>query len=388
MSDRWVIVVALVLCSASCGPGAHTRAGGGVGALSVHEVAWNPTQATVGQVRAVAEAAGVTAVFADVGATILSAGAVIAVDRSEKDWVDAAAIPGADGSARWIVGLSRNGRLYRLKDRSTFEEVSARYGLDAEPVRTFTPFGNGLVAFLLPRQVAIADGNRVDFYNAPGFTNLLAGGGYGVGLVGTDVYMFGLTGDQVVHYSLPGLKHAALGADGRLYASTARAIYVAAPERDLSLAYDSESRNIQELVATRDTVWFSEAGKLGVLANDHVLETDDRPIVADTKLSPTATSDVWAISGGTLRRFSRVVSTPDRTARWGSSIAPVFARVCAACHEPNGVSGIDLSTAEAWDAERAAIRERVVETRTMPPQGHDLSASDRAEIDAWSRSSL
>jgi mono/diheme cytochrome c family protein len=384
MSSRYLLELALVLVSAGCGPGAHTRAGGGVGPLSVHEVAWNPTQAAVGQVRAVAEASGVTSVFADTGVTILSAGAVVAVDRSGTDWVDAAVIPGADGSPRWIVGLSRDGRLYRLKNNSAFEDVSARYGLEDERVRAITPLGDGRVGFLLTQQIAIADGNQVQFFRAPQFTNLLGGAGYYAGLEGTGLFLSDDRGAQARRYVLPGLTHAALGADAQFYASTPRAIYFAAPRAELSLAFDSQSSNVHDLVTAQDTVWFADGRELGVVQTDHVLETNSHPIAADAKLAPTASGDVWAISSGVLRRFSRGSSSPDRAALWVSNIAPIFARVCAACHEPGGVSGVDLSSADAWEAERAEIRERVVNTRTMPPQGHDLPAADRAVIAGWS----
>ena len=46
-------------------------------------------------------------------------------------------------------------------------------------------------------------------------------------------------------------------------------------------------------------------------------------------------------------------------------------------------SGTDLSTAEAWHSERGAIRDRVVKSMTMPPEGHPLSETDRAAIRAW-----
>ena len=64
-------------------------------------------------------------------------------------------------------------------------------------------------------------------------------------------------------------------------------------------------------------------------------------------------------------------------------MAPVFARSCAACHQPNGASGTDLSTEAAWEGKRPLIRGRVVLGRTMPPQGHPLSDSDRAAILHW-----
>jgi hypothetical protein len=45
-----------------------------------------------------------------------------------------------------------------------------------------------------------------------------------------------------------------------------------------------------------------------------------------------------------------------------------------------------LSTAEAWQSERAEIRDRVVKQRSMPPEGHALSEADRAAIAAWAGS--
>ena len=162
-----------------------------------------------------------------------------------------------------------------------------------------------------------------------------------------------------------------------------RAIYTAGPSGDLSLTYDSQSTGIGELTVSRDTVWFSDGRELGIIGSDRVAETSTAPFVSDAKLSPSANGDVWAISAGTLRRFSRVASPADRAALWDSSISPIFARVCANCHEPNGVAGIDLSTADAWEGERLEIRQRVIEARTMPPQGHELAETDRAAIAAW-----
>ncbi|HEX7665936.1 MAG TPA: cytochrome c, partial [Polyangiaceae bacterium] len=62
---------------------------------------------------------------------------------------------------------------------------------------------------------------------------------------------------------------------------------------------------------------------------------------------------------------------------------PVFARACAACHLPNGVSGTDLSTADDWAKEKSAIHERVVVQRSMPPAGHAITDADREAIRAW-----
>ena len=99
------------------------------------------------------------------------------------------------------------------------------------------------------------------------------------------------------------------------------------------------------------------------------------------RLASSPSGDVWVLAGGSLERFAQ--ATPDPTFAWSSTLAPIFARVCASCHGPNGVSGVDLSKAAEWDAERDAIRARVVESKTMPPEGHTLSDTDRASIAAW-----
>jgi hypothetical protein len=44
---------------------------------------------------------------------------------------------------------------------------------------------------------------------------------------------------------------------------------------------------------------------------------------------------------------------------------------------------VDLSTAEGWQSERGAIHSRVVDNKTMPPDGHPLSDADRAAIRLW-----
>jgi mono/diheme cytochrome c family protein len=71
------------------------------------------------------------------------------------------------------------------------------------------------------------------------------------------------------------------------------------------------------------------------------------------------------------------------TMTWDSAIQPIFARSCATCHLPGGVSGTDLSTSSAWNSERANIHDRVVVHHTMPPQGHPLSDLDRTAVQSW-----
>ena len=112
--------------------------------------------------------------------------------------------------------------------------------------------------------------------------------------------------------------------------------------------------------------------------------------------------DVWVASPGKLARYSAELPPPGAGAgavagappspggaiaavatSWQIHVAPVFARVCAHCHLPDGSSGVDLSTPAAWGDERAEIRKRVIATKTMPPAGTAMADADRAAIASW-----
>jgi len=369
---------------AGCGAGPHTRAAGAVTPLTVRAVPWNPSQAQVGRVSAVADAGSIVAVFGDSGATVLGSGAVVAVDRSVTDWASASTIAGADGSARWIVGIDRRGHLHYLRGSSAFEDVSARYGLDGRAFRGASMLDASRVAFLVDGGLAIADGSRVARYDAlPQLLDVAGGGGRGAAIGAGLLVAFDPTLSATRSYAIPGISAVAVGRDGRIYASTRRALYAAKPDGELALVYDAEGDTLHGLAASGAHVWFADGPELGVVEQDHVAETSGAHVPPDARLSPSTTGDVWVLSDGKLDRYARAEAEPALATTWTTTLAPIFARVCSACHQPNGSSGTDLSTAEAWESERAAIRERVVLSRTMPPQGHPLSDADREVIRAW-----
>ena len=172
-----------------CGPAPHTRGAGAVSPLAVRSVAWNPSNAPVGSVRAVADAGDVVAVFSDRGATVFSVRSAVAIDAKVSDWTSAGSIAGADGTAQWIVGVSGAGRIYHLRGLSAFEDVTDRYGLGCAHVLGVTPLGSGSVGFLLGREIAIADGAHVTRYASPAgpaqgvtFDELVGGAGFGAGV--------------------------------------------------------------------------------------------------------------------------------------------------------------------------------------------------------------
>jgi mono/diheme cytochrome c family protein len=380
---RAALALVAVAALAGCGAAPYTRASGAVATFAVRPVAWNPASAPVGRVAAVADAGSVVAVFGDTGATVLSSGAVVATDRRVTDWVDALPVPGADGSPRWIVGIDGHGHLHYLRGLSTFVDVSARYGLDGRRVLGAATFDGGRVGFLLDQQeLAIADGRRVTRYGVPALATLLGGGGIGAG-VGTDaVTVFDPTMTART-YPLRGVTHAAVGPDGRLYASTSRAIYAATTHGDLALVYDAGAPSLHGLVASGDHVWFADGGELGVVDSDRVAETRGVQVAPDARLASSPSGDVWVIASGALQRFARADPEASLGASWSATLAPIFARSCSSCHQASGVSGVDLSTAEAWQSERRAIHDRVVESKTMPPEGHPLSDADRDAIRVW-----
>lgn len=365
-----------------CGPAPHTRAAGALTPLSVRPVDWNPGKANVGSVRAVADAGNVVAVFADHGATVLSSGAAVATD-THAGWVQAGTIAGADGSARWIVGVDAQGHLYYLRGLSAFDDVSARYGLEGRKVLRAAMLDASHVGFLLSGEIAVADGHRVTRYRTGSLLDLEGGGGVGAGLAKDSIVSFGAASLAARSFPLPDVTRVAVGMDGRLYATTPRAVYASGPDGKLALVYSADADTVHGLAASGAHVWFADGRELGVVDGDHVAETTGVGLAPDAVLAPSSSGDVWVLAGGKLQRFARVDPEPALAATWNSTLSPIFAKVCSSCHQPNGSSGTDLSTPEAWESERQAIRDRVVVARNMPPEGHPLSDADRQAIAAW-----
>jgi hypothetical protein len=381
--SRLSFVLPLIAAAANvgCGPPPHTRAAGALTPLTVRPVPWNPGNASVGNVRAVADAGNVVAVFGDKGATVLASGASVATD-ARVGWVGAQTIAGADGAAHWIVGVDDHGHLYYLRGLSSFEDVSSRYGLDGRKLLAAAMLDASHVGFLLDGEVAIADGHRVTRYATGPLLDLAGGGGRGAGVQKDAVVSFDAAATQARTFPLPGVARVAVGPDGRLYAVTSRAVYASKADGTLGLVYDAGADTVHGLAASGAHVWFGDGAELGVVDGDHVAETTGAGVSADATLSPSSSGDVWVLSHGQLQRFTRVDPEPTMAAAW-TTLSPVFARVCSSCHGPNGSSGTDLSTPEAWESEKQAIRDRVVVSRSMPPEGHPLSDDDRRAIEAW-----
>lgn len=385
------IAAAATAVFVACGAAPHTRAAGAVGPMTVRAVVWNATEAPIGQVRAVADSGKVVVVFGvQAVATVLVSGAAVATVPSAAEWVGACVLPSLDGRSMWIVGIDGPGHLQRLRALIEFEDVSARYGFGGRSVRECATLDGQRSAFLLDDEVAVAGGGSAAFYGLPSSErrSLRGGsGGWGAVVASDTLVLFDAHARVSRTFPVPGIRYAAIGPDGRLYASTSRALYEAEPNGDLTLVYDAERNTLHGLTLSGQRVWFADGTELGVIERGHVLETSGAGLSPDAALSASPSGDVWVVGGGdrspAIRRFARAEAEPPASASWSTNLGPIFARSCSPCHLATGVSGTDLSTADAWQRERAVIDERVVRRRSMPPEGHPLSDADRDTIRLW-----
>lgn len=396
---RSVVVVLGCAGALGCGTTRYARDGGHVGAVAVHAVEWNAQKVDVGPVSHVVESEGDLVVFGDRGASIFTAGALVAVDHSATRWRGATTIPAADGNGRWIVAIDGEGKLRRLRNGSTFEPIGERYGFVSDRLTAVADFGRGFVGFLGdPSLAAIADGKTVTRFDVA-FTALAGGGGKGAAMTSAAVRLFDLVDEHDRVFALEGPRFVAVDPHGRLYAATDREVYEESPSGELSLRYETKETKIHGLVASQDLIWFADGGDLGVIDPGaelpaHVSVTRNLRLSHDARLEPSGSRDVWAIASGALLRFAlgpnaaplaAPMTDAERAARWPSMIQPIFARACTPCHLPDGEANADLSTLEAWKSRGKEIRRRVIMKKAMPPKGHSISDADRAAIEEWTR---
>lgn len=383
---------------AGCGATRFMRDGGQVSTMTVRPVDWNPQKIDVGKVSDVAESAGSVVVFGDEGASVLSSGALVAVDRSATRWRTATSIAAADGNGRWIVAVDGDGTIRRLRNGTTLEPIGDRYGLGDDPLVGLADWGNGFVGFLGERGfIAISDGKSIVRHDVP-FVAIAGGGGKGAAIGGEAVRLFDPIAGSDRSFTIDGARFVAVDAHGRLYVATEREVYEEDARGELSLRYETTDAAVHGLVVSGERVWFADGNDLGVLEPPTESNaggasiTHDFKLGIDAKLEPASSGEVWAIANGALTRWARAdvpSATPGvdaiRARTWSTNVQPIFARRCSGCHTPGGASGIDLSTLDRWNEKRALIRKRVVDTRTMPPQGNPIDDAERAAIEEWTR---
>jgi mono/diheme cytochrome c family protein len=334
--------------------------------------------------RAVVDTGPRVALFGTSGMVLFAGGAPVLTDP-RVDWKDGAVVRGPEGSPV-IVGIDSAGRVFALRALSRFEDVSARYALDGLRVRSAVALDAARVGFLSDEAMTVVDSHRSRRFPAAGALppfSFVGGGGCGAVVTADGLRLFDASSLEVHRYALVGITAAALGDDGRLYVLTPRALYEERPAGDLAIVFDAQANVLHGLVASGKRIWFGDGERLGVIDDDHVAEAD-AVIAPDAKLAASPSGDVWVIGRDGARRFSAGAGGGEADV-WSATLAPIFARACASCHRPGGLSGTDLSSADAWQAERSAIEERVVVQRQMPPEGHAISDADREAIRSWAR---
>ena len=313
------------------------------------------------------------------GARVIAGGAVVATS-APRSFAASATVAAPDGGGAWIVGVDRDGRAVHVGAAGELEDVGDRFGLGGA-VHAIAAAGP-LVAFALAPGVAWTDGVHPSLAidHAARYATIAAGASRFAGLARDQVDVWEPAQGRVLTYRVPGARAIAFAGD-RLVVAADRAIWI---EDGRRLAPRAVSAPVDALAASGDRAWLTAGGALytielpdGVLAR-----TRGVAIPPGARLFP-ARHGVWMVAAGAVADVE-LDTDADRDARtWSQEIAPVVGRVCARCHLPGGPANLDLSTYAAWSSHAAAIRNRVLDTETMPPPGTELSDADRDAVRRW-----
>lgn len=374
-------------CGAGEAPGVVLREA----ALKLQPVAWNASKTATGKVAGVAEVYEDLAVFGDQGVQVFSSGVLFATDTTVKSWRAAAVVPAGDLAGEWAIGVSGDGKVLRLRNRSMVEDVSDRYGLKGTAIREVAPLGQGRVGFAYEQGLAVADGTSVTRYDG-GFAGLVGGGGRVAAVEGDKLRVLATQDGSSQVYALPGLLGAAFDPAGKLVAATASQLYLEVGG-ELAPRYQSDAP-IKGLVGTPSGVWLLQGDTLSLVSGEELRRgpagaLSGAAAAAGARLLPSASGDVWVLAGGALSRFSEDDGGGADKELWRKDVLPMFSRLCSVCHLPGGSAGIDLSTYASWASRRALMEQRVIVGKPlpMPPAGAGkLTAEETAALQGWLKS--
>jgi mono/diheme cytochrome c family protein len=380
---RAVFVFAAAL-AAGCGHADPSAGPVKQGPLTVSVVDYNPSKVDLGQVAAVADLGSQTVVFGDKGMSVLVAGAAEASDGSVTAWQSAGILPAADGEGEWIVGVGADGHVYAIDAEGQLGDVSDRYGLLDAKVSAVAATGGPGAAFQIDAGIAVADGVNVTRYDLP-VTGIAGEGGRVAGVAGGKAHVFDAASGKDTTFPVTGAVYVAFDAYGKVVVATAHALYGEDETGNLEKRIDLPDAEVHGLASSPRGVWVALGSELGLLDGDTLGVSKGAKLPADATLVTSSSGDVWAISKGTLSRFSAAGAGDE--ALWDQTVAPIFSRVCAECHLPGGTANIDLSYYGAWVAKRDAIQKRVIDMTptAMPPKtaSEQLTAEDVKAIQAW-----
>ena len=326
--------------------------------------------ASVGDVVGVAEVGDATIVLDHDHAFVVRGGAVAAQVEAPHHWRAGATVAALDGEGAWAVGITDDGRLYRITLAGDLEDITDRYQLTG--VRALAGAGT-TTAFALADGVAITGDGIHEMRAKLAPPRAVAASKGRVALLDDHgVAVWDLEARASRTYPLAARQIAFIG--GRLAAATRDGVYVDGTGT-LPLAG-------AQIASAGTRLWILTGDALYALDGTS-LRRADVTIPHRARLFASSGGDAWLATPGALVRTSLEVDDPS----WRAQVAPVFTRVCAHCHLPGGSAGVDLSTAASWHADHDELARRVLVTGTMPPAGTDLTAADKDALRAWLTSS-
>ena len=297
-------------------------------------------------------------------------------------WTSATAMPALDGDGKWIVATRFDHTLWRVRLDGELERIESRFALtDQDSVLSVASAGT-TVALLVQHAsaqslVVTNDDKHVTRFElgASAAVMTMAVAQDRVALASTEgVDVWDLAANTKHSYGVSG-RPGFLDADQK----TARLVVTAKNSVWVEHAGTLRELGVSDVAATAiagQKLWLEIGKRLYIWADAAALDTT----VASAGGEPmfgAPNGDVWVGAHG-LRRYALGAATTDPT--WRDKIQPVFARVCAHCHLPGGDAGVDLSTAASWTSEHDELVDRVVNSKTMPPAGTDMSDADRATL--------
>ncbi|HEX4419529.1 MAG TPA: c-type cytochrome [Kofleriaceae bacterium] len=365
--------------------------------------------ATAGALVAAVELAGALYLFAPDRATIERGGTpIVRIPAPDGAWADAVTMPALDDTGTWVVARTTTGALWRITATGELEPIHDLLGLP--PAIRAIGSGAGTVGLALDDGVAIlrdrahlarfpdaaqatgpAAGPSVAHAPSPAAAAPAAGPSITASRDrialrrGTDIDLWSLGDLTHASYRVPGAIAAGFtdpAGRGTLVVATPGALFVEAPgTASAELHRIAAPAQIRTLALAGSRVWIATISGVFVLDGDRFTRA---------RVETAATDHLFGLAGGDLvlatpASLTRLTIQRDDDPRWTAEIAPVFQRVCARCHRPDGDAGVDLSTPAAWRTERRELVHRVLETRTMPPAGTPIDAADRKALADWLR---
>lgn len=394
------IVAALAFCGlvamGRCGPQGPLGDPLVLGDLVVAPIDWNTSPLGSGKTLAIAENDDDVALFSDGSVSVWSGGESVGRDGSVRGWRSGAAVPALGFAGRWLIGVSDEGKIYRLHYGPTqplsVEDVSARYLLAGSAVREVAALGGALVGFVLDGRLAISDGQKLKQYDLS-IRSLTGNQGRAAAIADDEVVVLDAQTDSLQRLSLPSAKWIAFASDGVLCAATETAVYRQKDDHFESVFSVDEGQKVRGLSAGSLGLWLLLSDGIGLIADGQLLRAplpslgspSDDPMVS-LRILGSPSGDAWLMTDSQVVRVGEDRGGGQDLVLWRKQMQPLFARACQSCHLPSGSAHLDLSTHTSWARYRRVLSQRVVVgmPTPMPPVGTGkLTAEELAAVTAW-----